>query len=106
MVPGIVENCDLSADSKTAVYHLRKGVKSAVGNEFTAKDVLWRAERAHELKASGTIMHNAATAIDPKQWQEVDDQTVRISCDKPMPLISKILTNLYWYRYASTAAKQ
>src|SRR6201988_1787007 len=51
MVPSIVENCDLSADSKIAVYHLRKGVKSARGNEFTAKDVLWKVKRAYELKA-------------------------------------------------------
>ena len=106
MVPSIVENCDLSADSKTAIYHLRKGVKSAVGNEFTAKDVLWRVERAHELKAIGTFMQNAANAPDPKQWQEVDDHTVRISSDKPMPLICKILTNLYWYWYDSTEAKK
>src|ERR1700736_1979682 len=40
MLPGIVKNCELNADGKTAVYHLREGVKSAAGNEFTAKDVL------------------------------------------------------------------
>ena len=44
MVPGIVENCELSNDGRNAVYHLRKGVKSAFGNEFTADDVLWRVE--------------------------------------------------------------
>ena len=105
MVPSIVENCDLSTDGKTAVYHLRKGVKSAVGNEFTAKDVLWRVDRANELKAIGTFLQNAVNAPDPKQWQEVDDHTVRISSDKPMPLICKILTNLYWW-YDSTEAKK
>jgi peptide/nickel transport system substrate-binding protein len=106
MVPGIVENCEMSADSKTAVYHLRKGVKSAAGNEFTAKDVLWKVERAHQLKAIGTFMLNTANAPDPKQWQEVDDHTVRISSGKPMPLICKLLTNLYWYWYDSTEAKK
>src|SRR6201998_4882531 len=50
MVPGIVENCDLSEDSKTAVYHLGKGVKSAAGNEFTAKDGLGRGEAGAEVK--------------------------------------------------------
>src|SRR3979490_3486046 len=65
MIPSIVENCDLSADSKTAVYRLRKGVKSAVGKQFPAKDVLWRGERAHELTAIGTFMQNAANAPDP-----------------------------------------
>jgi peptide/nickel transport system substrate-binding protein len=106
MDQGVVEKCDLSVDSKTAIYHLRKGVKSAAGNEFTAKDVLWRVERAHELKAIGTFMLNAVNAADPNQWQEVDDHTVRISSDTPMPLICKILTNLYWYWYDSTEAKK
>ena len=81
-------------------------MKSAAGNEFTAKDVLWKVERAHKLKAIGTFMQNAANAPDPKQWQEVDDHTVRISSDKPMPLICKLLTNLYWYWYDSTEAKK
>src|SRR6201984_1384287 len=63
MVPNIVENCDLSPDNKSAVYHLRRGVKSAAGNEFTAKDVLWRVGRAHEVQAIGPFMRNAATAL-------------------------------------------
>ena len=106
MVPGIIKSCDLSEDGKTAVYHLREGVKSAAGNEFTAKDVLWRVERAHELKAIGTFLQHAANADDPKQWQQVDDHTVKITSDKPMPLICKILTNLYWYWYDSTEGKK
>ena len=101
MVPGIIENCELSGDGKNAVYHLRKGVKSAFGNEFTADDVLWRVERAHAMKAIGSFLQNAANVDDPKQWQKVDDHTVRIVSDKPMPLICKILTNLYWYWYTA-----
>jgi peptide/nickel transport system substrate-binding protein len=106
MLPGIVKNCELNADGKTAVYHLREGVKSAAGNEFTAKDVLWRVERANALKAIGTFMQASVTANDPKQWQQVDDHTVRITSDKPMPLICSVLTNLYWYWYDSTEAKK
>ncbi len=106
MVPAIVAKCDLSQDGKTAVYHLHKGVKSAAGNEFTAKDVLWRVARAHALKAIGSFLQNAANADDPKQWQAVDKYTVRITSDKPMPLICKILTNLYWYWEDSTEAKK
>src|ERR1700676_2584202 len=50
MVPSIVENCDLSADSKTAVYRLRKGVKPAAGNEFGAKDGLGGCGGEHDVE--------------------------------------------------------
>lgn len=106
MTPGIIEKCDLSADGKTAVYHLRKGVKSALGNEFTADDVLWRVQRAHALKAIGAFLQNAANANDVNQWKKVDPYTVQITADKPMPLICKILTNLYWYWFDSKEAKK
>ncbi len=106
MTPGIVEKCDLSADGKTAVYHLRKGVKSAKGNEFTADDVLWRVERAHALKAIGAFLQNAANANNLDQWKKVDSHTVEITSATPMPLICKILTNLYWYWFDSTEAKK
>ena len=32
-------------DGKRAVYHIREGVISPWGNEFTADDILWRIER-------------------------------------------------------------
>ncbi len=106
MVPAIIEACDLSSDGRTATYHLRKDVKSAAGNEFSADDVLWKVERAHELKAIGTFLQNTANAGDPKQWKKIDDHTVQITADKPMPLICKILTNLYWYWFDSREAKK
>lgn len=106
MAPGIVEKCELSADGRSATYHLRKGVKSAAGNEFTADDVLWRVERAHALKAIGAFLQNAANVSDPKQWKKIDAHTVQITGDQPMPLVCKILTNLYWYWFDSKEAKK
>src|SRR5262245_39530405 len=42
---GSMSSCDTSADGKTVTYHIRPGVVSAYGNEFTADDVMWRIER-------------------------------------------------------------
>ena len=51
LVPGIMEKCEMDEDGLRAVYHLRKGVISPWGNEFTADDVLW-ADRARQGHAS------------------------------------------------------
>lgn len=106
LVPALIEKCDLAPDGLTATYHLRKGVKSGVGNEFNADDVLWRVERARALKAIGAFLQSTANANDPAQWKKIDDHTVRITADKPMPLACKILANLYWYWFDSREAKK
>jgi peptide/nickel transport system substrate-binding protein len=104
--PGIIEKCDLSDDGKAATFHLRKGVKSGAGNEFTAEDVLWKAQRSAGLKAIGAFLENIANAGDPGQWKKLDDYTVGITSDKPMSLICKMLTNMYFYWPDSTEAKK
>jgi Bacterial extracellular solute-binding proteins, family 5 Middle len=52
-VPSIMTGCDLSADGKTVTYHLRPGVTSAAGNEFTADDVIWRFDRERKRPIRG-----------------------------------------------------
>ena len=44
-VGGIMESCDTAADGLTVTMHVRHGVMSAYGNEFSADDVIWRIER-------------------------------------------------------------
>jgi peptide/nickel transport system substrate-binding protein len=102
----IIEKCDLSKDGKKATYHLRKGVKTFDGQEFTADDVLFRVERAIANKAIGAFMVGAANAADLKQWKKVDDHTVRITSDSAMPLICKLNTNLYWTYWDSETIKE
>jgi len=78
-----------------------------VGNEFTARTCCGRLSARIKLKAIGTFMQNAANAPDPKQWQGSRRPYCAGSApDKPMPLICKILTNLYWYWYDRTEAKK
>lgn len=102
----IIENCELSEDGLEATYFLRKGVKSAWGNEFTADDVLFKVERAMGLGAIGAFLHNAANANDVSSWTKVDDYTVKISGSSPMPIICSINANMYWYFLDSKEVKK
>ena len=92
----LIEKCDLSADGKKATYHLRKGVKTWDGQDFTADDVLFMVDRNLGNKAIGAFLLGAINAAKRDQWKKVDDHTVSITSDSPMPLICKINTNLYW----------
>lgn len=100
--PGLLTACDLSSDGKTATYHLRQGVKSAVGNEFTSADVLFRVKRALANNAIGAFLLGAANAADINKWKAVDKYTVQITSPTPMPLICPINTNEYWTYLDST----
>ncbi len=106
MTPGIMQSCDLSDDGKSATFKMRKGVKSGAGHEFTADDVLWKVQRSASLKSIGSFIQFIGNASDPAQWKKVDDYTVTVTSEKPMSLICKMLTNLYFYWYDSAEAKK
>jgi peptide/nickel transport system substrate-binding protein len=102
----LIESCELSADGLEATYFLRQGVISPYGNEFTADDVLYKVERALALGAIGAFIHSAANATDLSKWEKVDDYTVKITGDEPMPIICSINANLYWYWLDSTEVQK
>lgn len=98
----LMESCDLSEDGLKAVYHIRPGVISAAGNEFTADDVLWTVERAIDTAALGNFLWSIANMNDIAKWSKIDEHTVEINSDTPMPIACAILTNLYFPWYDST----
>ena len=102
LVPGIIEKCELQPDGLRAVYHLRKGVISPWGNEFTADDVLWRIERGKATQAINNflefLLSMPGQTIDPPEsggYAKIDDYTVELTSSRPMPLACKGLTNYY-----------
>lgn len=84
---GVLESCELTKGGRVATWKLREGVMSAHGNELTSADVIWGVERSAANQALGAFFNLNAGAPDPKQWKAVDDYTLRITADQPMPAI-------------------
>ncbi len=104
--PGLLTSCEIASDAKSATFHLRHGVKSAYGNEFTAADVLWKVERAKALKGTGSFfldITNAAAA----QWKADGKYTVKVTNTAPMPSLCQYQAHFYAGLYLdSTEAKK
>lgn len=92
---GLIEQCEISPDGLKATYHLRKGAKSAYGNEFTADDVLWKAEKSIKKGAIYAFIFNAFNMNNLDGWKKVDNYTVEYVSTSPVPLACFGLTNLY-----------
>ncbi|MGL4403739.1 MAG: glutathione ABC transporter substrate-binding protein [Fusobacteriaceae bacterium] len=82
--PGLAEKWE-QPDSKTTVFHLRKGVKFHNGEELKASDVKFTLDR---MIASPTVTHIAG-AIE--KVEIVDDYTVRVTTKQPFgPLLNHL----------------
>jgi peptide/nickel transport system substrate-binding protein len=80
--PGLAERWEISEDGLRWRFHLRKGVKFHNGNDFTADDVVFSAER---VRAKGS---NFATRLPPDaKAVKVDDHTVEFQLATPNPIL-------------------
>jgi len=79
--PGLAERWEILEPTRWR-FHLRKGVKFAGGEDFTADDVLFSAER---VRAPGS---NFGTRV-PKdaRFVKVDDHTVDVHLSAPNPIL-------------------
>lgn len=81
IIPGLAESWEV-VDPTTWRFHLRKGVKFHNGNDFTAEDVLFSADR----------VRTEASDLDsrvPKdaEFVAVDDYTVDVKLARPNPIL-------------------
>ncbi|SAK46940.1 extracellular solute-binding protein [Caballeronia fortuita] len=91
----LAESWETAPDKTSITFHLRRGVKSYVGNTLTADDVMWTFERGWNLKATFRwYMTQVLKISDFKAaFQKIDDQTVKVTLPKPSPLIERIWVN-------------
>jgi len=98
-VPGLFEGYDVSTDGITYTFHLKKGVKSYYGNEFTTKDVKWRMDRAFGLAAVGFFLLLTSDIWEADQIEYIDDYTFSMTANNANP---NVLNNIqhrmqYWW---------
>ncbi|HWQ66689.1 MAG TPA: ABC transporter substrate-binding protein [Methanospirillum sp.] len=84
--PGLAESWEVSPDGKVYTYHLRKGVFFSDGSPFDANAVKFSMERLQKKLSAGWMSMDDFTNIEI-----VDDNTVKISYDKPSyPIIQEM----------------
>jgi len=96
-----------SADGTTWTFVLKKGIKSAAGNEMTCEDQRWSWERGFEMKGVKVFF---AQVIGLKSAQDVtcpDKYTVQFKIKAANPLFLKLMAmNYYGGPFDVTEAKK
>src|ERR1700741_3936408 len=81
IIPGLAESWETPEPTRWR-FHLRKGVKFGNGDDFTADDVLFSADRIR-AKGSDFLTNVPADA----KFVKIDDYTVDVKLDSPNPIL-------------------
>ncbi len=82
IIPGLAESWE-TIDPLTWRFKLRQGVKFANGNDFTADDVLFSAER---VRADGSDLKTRLPA--DAEFVKIDDHTIEVKLKTPNPILN------------------
>ena len=81
IIPGLAESWEV-VDDTTWRFKLREGVKFHNGNDFTADDVVFSADRVRSENS------DLKTRIPPKaKFTAIDDYTVEVKLERPNPIL-------------------
>jgi peptide/nickel transport system substrate-binding protein len=91
----LAQSWETSPDKTSITFHLRKGVKSYVGDTLNADDLMWTFQRGWDMKAN---FHWYMTQVLKIQdfnaaFKKIDDYTVKVTLPKPSPLIERLWVN-------------
>jgi peptide/nickel transport system substrate-binding protein len=87
MQPRLAESWEVGSDGRSIRFHLRQGVKSNWGNEFTAEDVKYTFDRKFEVKGAGAFMTGVMGLANKDQVKVEGKYTVSFNIDKPNPIL-------------------
>lgn len=96
IIGGLAESWEVSPDLKSITFQLRKGVKSAAGNELTADDVMWTFERGWNLKANFRWYMSQVLNIQSFEdaFKKISDDKVQVNVPFSSPLLERLWTNI------------
>ena len=101
--PDLAESWEKSADGKTWIFHLRKGVKfHGDWGEMTSEDVVYSLKRAGDSKTSSF----AADYSVMESIEAVDPYTVKIVLKKPIPALLGLVANYHGGNIVSKKAAE
>jgi peptide/nickel transport system substrate-binding protein len=81
--PRLAERVESSNGGKTLTFHLRKGVKSEFGNEFTAADVKWSWDRTFALNTAGMWMMKSSSIPSADSIRVVEPYVLEVNLAGP-----------------------
>ncbi len=105
VIPGVAERWEISDDSCTYTFYLRRDARWSNGDPITAHDFVysWRRVLSPKLGNRYTylyepIRHATAFHAGTKPWEEVgiralDDHTFRVELEHPVPYLLGLLTH-------------
>lgn len=85
--PRLAEAVDVSPNGRTLTFHLRKGVTSEYGNEFTATDVKWSWDRTFALNTAGMWMMKSSSIPSADAIKVIDPYTLEVDLAGPNSLL-------------------
>ena len=91
-VPELAESWEFADDNLSLTMKLREGVLSPYGNELTAEDVKWTAERNVALTTVGNFGMTVGKIDKENPVTVIDDYTVQWNLTETSPLLVKIMT--------------
>lgn len=105
-VPELVESFEIAPDGKSISFHLRKGVMSAYGNEFTVDDMLWRYERGLALHGTTEFFAHVMDFYSMDAFEVIDDYNFVIHVERPNAVMGDCHTLMCLSPWDSTEAKK
>jgi peptide/nickel transport system substrate-binding protein len=104
-IGGLAESWNADPDGRGVTFHLRRGVMSHWGNEFTAEDVSYTWNRAFQLKSNRMSTFVRMRMKDPSAIKILDKYTVRFEYDAPRSIGIIMHSSIYVGINDAAAAK-
>jgi peptide/nickel transport system substrate-binding protein len=80
----------LSRDGRTLTFRIKPGLLSHDGNELTARDFQWSADRSWASNQIGSFYWRVILNLKKPSWRVVDKYTWQISAPRPNVLLQRI----------------